>query len=600
MFNLKFHPLHNSLSIRYKYLLYLTLLIIPLIIVPFIGIKYSSYLSKKNMTELYNASLQQVASGMDFVIDDMIASSNLLAIDSDILNILNNPQDFDYSFQKTDLALKAFRKVESACLYSYDVDFILLDMNGNIYSDINYDYSKPVEYEDVTSQLFFKKIIDQEKTFFWVTDPEDFSSPNSPFDDGFTLARLLFYNNTKQTNGVLIIHISPNQSLENLLYSSTFKNLMNVFIVDIDGNTIISTLSNSNSPSADTMLEIISSNQSTALSFDNDTTLFLHQKLNKLPWYIVGELSYQTLMKDYNEYSKFQISINLFFLFLTFLASFWLSGYIAKPIRQTNIFIKNFINGDFSKRLYLEGSYEFQTLSQTINSMLDEITRLMQDIEVITREKERARTKFLLDQLTPHFLLNTLNGIKWLCKIEGAKTSEKMIISLGYLLERTLNTTKEFVTISDEVKYVQHYVDLQHMRYGHKFQLKTVIEEETINVPVPILILQPLVENCILHAFEDIDYIGIITIHTFIKHDILIIHIDDNGIGIRDDWHLQTTTHQSRDSIGLKNIFERIKFYYTHGNITIIPRYDKNTGTRVAIQIPINELKEDTYESLDC
>lgn len=590
------------ISIRHKYLFSLLLLIIPLIIVPVIGVQYTSAMFKKTTFNLCKANLQQITGSMNFVIDDMIASSNLLAMDEDIHKVLEQDSAFTYQFEKTKLVLDSFRRVEAATLYSYNVDFALLDMNNNIYSDNTNEYRKPLEYEDISSQSFFQDIIDRKKTLYWITSPEDLSAAEEfPFHGGITLARLLFYSNTNHVSGMLLINISPTQNFKNILYSSTFEKYMDIFITDSAGNIIVSTVSDTTQYPPENMLTIISATQSSSLTFDRGSTLFLHQELSKVPWYIVGEIPYHTLMQDYIEYNRFQIGINIFFLVLTVVAIYLLSGYITKPILQIDSFVQEITKGDYSKRLYIKGSYEFEALSHTLNSMLDQTTLLMKDIESITREKERARTKILQAQLTPHFLLNALNGIKWLCNIEGAKSAEKMIVSLGFLLEHTLNTDKEFVPLSEEIECLKRYVNLQHMRYGYIFQFDTDIEDRAASYPVPIFLLQPLVENCIIHAFDGIDFIGRITVKAFINGNNLIIQVIDNGIGITKDWYTCIKEQDSREHIGIKNVLERINLYYNgNGNFNISPL--ESGGTLASITIPVSGLMEEelSNENSDC
>lgn len=593
----------HRISIRYRYLFSLFLLIIPMIVVPVIGNRYTSSIFKKITTDLYKANLKQIAGSMNFVVDDMISSSNLLAMNEDIFKVLDQDSVFTYEFEKTKLVMDSFRKVEAANLYSYNADFVLMDMNENIYSDGTNEYRKPMIYEDISLQFFFQNIISTKRRLYWITSPEDFSdSQRIPFHRGILLARLLFHKNTSHINGMLLINISPDQSFKNILYSSTFDKGMDIFLTDSSGNIIVSTASDTESYSPDDMLHIISSDHPIPLSFDKGGDLFLHQKLSKVPWYIVGKIPYQTLMKDYTEYNHFQISINIVFLLLTAAAVYLLSGYITKPILQIDSFVREITKGNHSRRLSVKGSYELEALSQNLNLMLDQTTKLMKDIESVTREKERSRTKILQAQLTPHFLLNTLNGIKWLCNIEHAKSAEDMIISLGFLLEHTLNTDKEFVPLSEEIECLKRYVNLQHMRYGYIFRFETNITPTAYCQPVPIFILQPLVENCILHAFDGIDFIGIITVTALIDDSNLMIFISDNGIGISDDWYQRSKKHHSREHIGIKNVIERIYLYYSERGKITISQQDIG-GTLVSLTFPISadDLKETTlHESIDC
>jgi len=201
---------------------------------------------------------------------------------------------------------------------------------------------------------------------------------------------------------------------------------------------------------------------------------------------------------------------------------------------------------------------------------------------VISRQK--AEYMALQSQINPHFLYNTLNGFIGLNRKGEQKKLEKSIISLTKLFRYTC-TNNDLVPLSLEINFVKDYLKLQKIKYEERLNIVYNIEDKTKNIIIPKLILQPLVENAIVHGLEPISDQVTITIKTAISEtkngNSLFISIKDNGVGCSSDELLTS------NSVALNNIEDRIKLFKVESIINY--KCKINEGVEIMLIIPISE-----------
>ncbi|MFW5987958.1 MAG: PocR ligand-binding domain-containing protein [bacterium] len=210
--------------------------------------------------------------------------------------------------------------------------------------------------------------------------------------------------------------------------------------------------------------------------------------------------------------------------------------------------------------------------------------------------EEHLRTKqlkILQSQVNPHFLFNVLNSIARLALIENAKETEDVVYALSDLLRYSLRNIEEVVNLEDELSCVKDYITIQKKRYRDQFDFKIDISEELYGVNIPLLTIQPLVENAIIHGFKE-QQSGTIEINSQIKEDKVIITVQDNGVGIKHNIlkNLLTYDEESKEKIashitgiGVNNVHKRLQYYFgDEYGLEIDSKLGK--GTAVKIKIP--------------
>ena len=232
---------------------------------------------------------------------------------------------------------------------------------------------------------------------------------------------------------------------------------------------------------------------------------------------------------------------------------------------------------------------------RSFDCLSEKIEELVKVVIEEKRREQQLKYEALQAQITPHFLFNTLNTIKWSAVMSGADNVGKMIAALGKLLEVSMSKGDEEVTFKEEIQLIEAYVFIQNVRYNDRYALKIEADQRIDQLKVPKLILQPLVENAIIHGLKNIEDKGIIKIQAKTEEGKLKISVIDNGEGIPEgkiQQILDNTGGEGRkqkfSGIGLSNVNERLKLRYGEKyGISISSQV--GSGTIVDLMLPIIE-----------
>jgi len=225
-----------------------------------------------------------------------------------------------------------------------------------------------------------------------------------------------------------------------------------------------------------------------------------------------------------------------------------------------------------------------QEFSDALNMMSKQLKKTIDEKYIAVISRQKAEYMALQSKINPHFLYNTLTGFIGLNRM-GEKTKlEKSIISLTKLFRYTC-TNNDLVPLSLELNFVKDYLKLQKIKYEDRLEVVYNIDERTKSIVIPKLILQPLVENAIIHGLEPISDIVTIEIKSIIfeskNGDALFISVKDNGVGCSSE------KLQISNSVALNNIRERIKLFNAESIISY--KCKKGVGVEVMLIIPLSE-----------
>ena len=191
-----------------------------------------------------------------------------------------------------------------------------------------------------------------------------------------------------------------------------------------------------------------------------------------------------------------------------------------------------------------------------------------------------AKISALASQINPHFLFNTLTSISSLIRSQP-ETARMVVHRLSALLRRRLRDPNHFVTLREEIEAVQDYLDIETIRFGPQLRVRMEIDEATLDVQVPSMILQPLVENCIKHGLSRKVGGGTITVCTRPSDEGAVVQVSDDGLGMSED-RLDTAFSAG---IGLNNVNERLRVIYgARSSLKLSSTIGR--GTTVQLEIP--------------
>lgn len=236
----------------------------------------------------------------------------------------------------------------------------------------------------------------------------------------------------------------------------------------------------------------------------------------------------------------------------------------------------------------------FTTMLNRLNEVLEEtyITKI-NETELRTRIKELELVA-LQQRINPHFLYNLLDNVFWMAQMKNYEEIGEMVSALGEFFKTSVSEKGAFVTISTEIENVKSYVCLQKIMHKNQFVEQWNIDPEIVRYKTVKLILQPIIENCIVHGFEGMEDGGIIHITGKKESDTIVFEIRDNGKGMEMDvcekirQKMNSTILGIGDSIGMRNVNQRIKIYFGEPYGINIKSQIKE-GTTVSLCIPIKE-----------
>lgn len=282
-------------------------------------------------------------------------------------------------------------------------------------------------------------------------------------------------------------------------------------------------------------------------------------------------------------------------LFCLFMSGFFSKRFYS-PIGRIRGAIDKISEGDYSARIDTDdmGRDELGRLSENVNSMAGQLQENTK--RLVERERELGNTsiKMMQAQLNPHFIYNTLDTIKWIGKTEGVPEVSTISSGLAQIL-RTSISAGQFVTFREELKLVEAYVQIQMIRFSDKFEFILDVDESLMEKKIPKLILQPVIENSIVHGFEESEHGRILVTAKPVDDEIHIL-VQDDGTGIPEDKleEMQKMLdgeivseeygNERRHGIGVKNVHSIIRLNY--GEPYGLSIESDENGTKVLYRLP--------------
>lgn len=319
-------------------------------------------------------------------------------------------------------------------------------------------------------------------------------------------------------------------------------------------------------------------------------------------WYIVKRIPYDLLYQGARETALMNILIGFVSLVIVVLATLVVSFKFTEPIKVLIANMKKVEKGVFQADFDSLGNDEFGMLGRHFKMMIATINHLIQREYKLEIENKSAQLKVLQSQINPHFLYNALQSIGTLALKHKAVPVYSLLTSLSKIMRYSMNMKDDIVPLSDEVQHVKSYLQLQKQRFGDRFEYEFLIEPEVEAIQVPKMILQPIVENSFKHGFDQAEGPAYIQMAASLQENgRVIITIKDNGTGIsqaealklQEDFGRSPNSSREGDSIGLRNIYDRLQIYYQNDAAMRIEGVE-NGGFTVTFDIPSVISKEDS------
>ena len=334
------------------------------------------------------------------------------------------------------------------------------------------------------------------------------------------------------------------------------------------------------------------------LSQDGDSMLVSMEKIEGMELYTVVGIT-KVFHRDI-EVLMFVVMliISVVSLVFCFLIAESMSSDLSMPIRHLSEAMNKVKDGNLDIQATVTRNDELGQLTDDFNHMTK---RLKKNVEMQLAQQEQineANIAMMQAQLNPHFLYNTLDTMKWIAKANHITELVTLSSGLAKILRMSISAER-FVPLREEIKMVESYVDIQKIRFKDKFSCDIEIPMELEERIVPKLILQPIVENAIIHGLRECEE-GSIFINIYEKEDVLFMEVSDNGFGIEEEVVKQInerSMEKRKGHIGLRNVDAILSLHYGEEYGLRAERIAEG-GTKVTLRLPGKERRD--VEGIDC
>ena len=334
-------------------------------------------------------------------------------------------------------------------------------------------------------------------------------------------------------------------------------------------------------------------NEYTAVHIHSDST----------GWTTVGVIPLRYINKDLAGIQYLTVIIIVLTIIIGVTVSVIIAQSLILPLENTVNALEKFSRGDFAVRLKENRCDEIGKLNRIFNKAIKEINELMQKVtqsEILNKEME---FKTLQSQMNPHFLYNTLDTINWLAFKEKQTEICNLVAAISSLIRASISNKKSIITIEQELDYVKNYIYIQHIRYKDRFDIIYDIDESLLKQAVPKLIIQPIVENAIIHGIENSKNKNLLYISVKRENECIVIIVKDTGIGMTDEkvsellkepLNAEGDEQKAHTNLGLYAVHKRIQLMY--GDLYgLTVQSQAGEGTTVTLHIPFTKKQEMFY-----
>lgn len=546
-----------------------------------------SYVSKILIEQVKKdeaAKLKQKAVQLQFIQNDLEQFAQYILVDEEIQLKIQKMYSTKDHYEKLTNQNWLTRKLNNYLLLKNYIDSVILVSND-----------ETVITSSLINQQYHKTILKEE----WFTD-----FLNRDIYGGFSNVHQIKNNqrNTKVVSYIIRYNrlLNPNSKLNYLIINFNLSHLSSImddskeeyedFYLLGSENSVL--LSIENQPAFITSIIEKNKNKTNYIVESKKQIISINQDM-KDNWKVVSVRSKETLLQKVDFIFYFITGVTLLSIILIMLIVTPIIVNLFKPIASLTKAMKRVSQGDLQTGVSIKSKDEFQMLGEGFNRMVSELRKYIDKSIVDEQIKQRLQMDLLLSQINPHFIYNTLNTVIYMGQREGNKDIVKIVGSFISLLQETIKTGEDgyFATIKEEVEQVNNYIVIQNYRYPNRFRLDWQVEDRALNEIVPRTIIQPLVENAIIHGVIPTDEFGTIIVRISLDNQFVTIEVEDDGLGIPEDRFEDLNLGQDlfdstgMKSIGLANVRDRILHTYgEQASMTIESEWNK--GTKIIIQIP--------------
>lgn len=583
----KFNPIH-FMSIKLKLIITYTFLILVIVFtLQRISYYYASTIITDNSLRYSQLIVDKISTEIDKTFDELDRLTQTTLSDKTLLNNLtikgvsSKSDSSEYEYTKAFLnRILNFRR---------DIDKIILsNIDGELFVS-GADSYVPPEY-DIRNDGWYKSFSQSDDAFMVI--PPHLNEINFGYEV-FSIVRKI---RTFSDNRVLgLIKIDRRANILDEICKKGELEENSIIIFDKNRVPVYNTGINLTQKEISEISDSLGHTSGTILIYPKgDTKVINYMRSNYTGLYVAFIVPEKVLLKDLKAINTASAILTALCSLLALVFSIAISFAITMSVKKLLKGMKNIEQGDLDTKVNIKSHDEIAVLAKGFNKMVEKIKVLIKQNAEMEVKKKEAEMMVLQGQINPHFLYNTLDGIRMKAVINKDDDVAYMIEELSSLLRTSAHGKREFVPLEDELNYIRRYINLQNIRYRQKFKLTIDISDILLKMIVPKFILQPLVENSIYHGLEMKKNDRQIFIEGTVGGGGVVISVRDNGMGMNEEElnrlreSLGLSDDAPRTKIGLRNINSRLKLYYGQ-DFGVEINSVQNEGTTISLTFPVPE-----------
>lgn len=556
----------------------LVTVLIPIGLLGILSYFITTHLSKERATISGESSIQQLQNTLEFIINDVGNMSIFLIGNQEVQEYLQKEENVLYG--RRDI----YGFLSNLVLSKKYIDNVLIEpLNGNqnISTDSVIGMGKNT-YEEAPLGNWW--VVKNHKSTLY--GPQEM----------ITLTRPIRSTNTYELIGYLSISLNQ-QVIEEYLrsieseWSSAVFLMMDESVLAENGNGATEHI---DLPKLSELIRDEKNGGTIMYDSPKEKSIVFTKKIPVVGWDLISVTPY----KEFSSQNRYFIWLTAYAIFIAgaliiFLVLFFITK-VFRPLSALTQSIKNSTPGDSIATIDSYADNEIGDLIGNYNELNDRISILMNEVKKKEHLKRELDLQALQNQINPHFLYNTLASIHWIALSSKAYNISKVVSSLSSFLRFSLNKGNEYCTVEQEIGHLHHYVDIQKIRYPDSFKVELSIEESIKQHWMLKLVLQPLIENSIIHGFfPQENHYGVIRVTAVKKGEQIHFSIKDNGVGMPsskvEELNKQFAEDRNREGVvgknyGIRNVNLRLLLHYGEAaQLHISSKEQEGTEIRFAI-----------------
>ncbi|WP_342563085.1 sensor histidine kinase [Paenibacillus sp. FSL R7-0345] len=586
----------NNLKLKYKLMLfYVVVVMIPVLIIGITLISYFRNAALERAIDQATNNVEKIKSQMSSKLRVPTDISNLLFFDETLEVLVNTKYPSILELTKAYMEYTDFQ----AYMFQYreiaNIRFFI--DNPTLVNNLAFTPLTP----ETKERPWFKKVMET-KGIYWlyIDDKEDFLSMTKGSINKLSLIRQVSY---PEYNSIGVIMVQVNQDeLNNMLSQEPFETI----ITDEQGYVVAAKnphLVGTTLDSFDIGVNLESQTEKVIQTQvkGNDSYVILDEmnpelSISKLK--IISVFETKSILSDANKVSVLGLliisGVLLVALVMVYIISLLTTNRLLRLSRQLN----QVALGNLGIVSHIDGTDEIGQLSRQFNYMVSSINQLISQVIESNEKNSRLeiaqreiKLKMMASQIHPHFLFNALESIRMNAHLKGEKEIANIVRLLGKLMRKNLEVGRERAPLKEEIEMIRSYLEIQKFRYEDRLMYEINFDAKAAEVLIPPLIIQPLVENSVVHGLENKE--GTVHVHVSVtmEEQEIKVRVTDDGIGMSEkrlaelQEVIAKAEEEERGRIGMRNVHQRLVLYYgeRHG-LRIVS--EAGRGTEISFTLP--------------